>query len=182
MPRYDVPKAAPQPLRLVQELVNSVDLENDVEWLATPDELRTWLVDRELIPPRSAVRPADVRTAHRLRTAFRALLIANNEHTTPPEDALEIVNDAAERARLMPLLNGGAKLVPRADGVGAAFGKLVAVAFDAIQDGSWQRLKACRQCHWAFYDYSRNRAASWCSMAICGNRLKTRAYRARQRT
>ena len=34
-------------------------------------------------------------------------------------------------------------------------------------------------CRWAFYDYSRNRSASWCSMQLCGNRTKTRAYRRR---
>jgi predicted RNA-binding Zn ribbon-like protein len=49
-------------------------------------------------------------------------------------------------------------------------------------DGSWSRLKACRQCGWAFYDYSRNRSGSWCSMQLCGNRTKTRAYRRRQHT
>ena len=43
----------------------------------------------------------------------------------------------------------------------------------------WERLKACPQCGWSFYDYSRNRSATWCSMSLCGNRLKTRAYRRR---
>ena len=38
-PRYDVPNAAPEPLRQVQLLVNSADVENDVDWL--PD----WLAD-----------------------------------------------------------------------------------------------------------------------------------------
>jgi predicted RNA-binding Zn ribbon-like protein len=49
-------------------------------------------------------------------------------------------------------------------------------------DGSWSRLKACRNhgCRWAFYDYSRNRSASWCSMQLCGNRTKTRTYRRRR--
>lgn len=58
-------------------------------------------------------------------------------------------------------------------------GPIVAVAFEAMLDGSWRRLKACPQCGWAFYDYSKNRSATWCSMSICGNRLKTRAYRRR---
>jgi predicted RNA-binding Zn ribbon-like protein len=51
-----------------------------------------------------------------------------------------------------------------------------------MADGSWARLKACRSqlCKWLFYDRSRNRSAVWCSMAVCGNRTKTRAYRARR--
>ena len=50
----------------------------------------------------------------------------------------------------------------------------------AMLDGSWERLKACRNCHWSFYDYSPNRSATWCSMQLCGNRKKTRAYRRRR--
>src|SRR5262245_60837454 len=41
-PRYDVPKAAPPPLRLIQEFINTVDLENEREWLATPADLLAW--------------------------------------------------------------------------------------------------------------------------------------------
>jgi predicted RNA-binding Zn ribbon-like protein len=50
-----------------------------------------------------------------------------------------------------------------------------------MQDGTFARLKSCRNhdCRWAFYDYSKNRSASWCSMQLCGNRTKTRAYRRR---
>ena len=34
-PRYDVPKAAPEPLRAVQLFVNSIDLEHELDWLPT---------------------------------------------------------------------------------------------------------------------------------------------------
>ena len=32
-------------------------------------------------------------------------------------------------------------------------------------------------CRWAFLDTSKNRSRAWCSMSVCGNRTKTRAYR-----
>jgi predicted RNA-binding Zn ribbon-like protein len=53
-----------------------------------------------------------------------------------------------------------------------------------MADGSWSRLKTCRNhgCRWVFYDLSKNRSASWCSMQLCGNRRKTRVYRARRST
>ena len=43
------------------------------------------------------------------------------------------------------------------------------------------RLKACRQetCGWVFYDGSRNRSSSWCSMRVCGGRAKASSYRRR---
>jgi predicted RNA-binding Zn ribbon-like protein len=33
---------------------------------------------------------------------------------------------------------------------------------------------------WVFYDRSRNRSRHWCSMGVCGNRAKTRTYRAKR--
>ena len=68
------------------------------------------------------------------------------------------------------------------DGVGRRRQVVVAMAH-ADADGTWQRLKLCREdsCQWAFLDTSKNRSRTWCSMGICGNRSKTRAYRARQR-
>ena len=61
--------------------------------------------------------------------------------------------------------------------------RLFAIILAAHIDGTWPRLKACRNdiCRWAFYDTSKNQSGHWCSMAICGSRRKTRAYRARQR-
>ena len=43
-------------------------------------------------------------------------------------------------------------------------------------------LKACREetCGWVFYDGSRNRSSSWCSMQVCGGRAKASSYRRRQ--
>ena len=69
-----------------------------------------------------------------------------------------------------------------AGGIDGLCGQLVSVAVTAMLDGSWERLKACRNCRWAFFDESKNRSARWCSMSLCGNRLKTRAYRRRQRS
>jgi predicted RNA-binding Zn ribbon-like protein len=74
--------------------------------------------------------------------------------------------------------------VPQAPDVEGALGRVLAVAFTAMLDGTWLRLKVCRNhaCRWSFYDYSRNRSASWCSMQLCGNRTKTRSYRRRHAT
>jgi len=39
-------------------------------------------------------------------------------------------------------------------------------------------LKACPRevCGWAFYDRSPNNRATWCSMRVCGNRVKAGSY------
>lgn len=181
MPRYDIPKAAPEPLRLVQRLVNTVDLERGHDWLASPADLDDWLGQAELSVARNAT-PSDLRRAHDLRAALRELLVANNDGVPPPLDAVAAVNAAAAAGRLVPELDerGRVGFEPGGVGVDAALAQIVARAFTGMLDGNWQRLKACRNCRWAFYDYSRNRTASWCSMLLCGNRRKTRRYRERK--
>jgi predicted RNA-binding Zn ribbon-like protein len=88
---------------------------------------------------------------------------------------------AALRAGLDP--SSGATLVPRAGGVDGAIGRVLAAAFAAMLDGSWRRLKACPRevCGWAFYDRSTNASATWCSMQVCGGRVKAGAYYRRRR-
>lgn len=174
-----MPKAAPEPLAIVQRFVNTTDVENEREWLSTPDELAAWLREAGLELD-AAPGEADLARAHELREALRALLEANNGRPLSP-DAVSTFNAAAATARLSPELDqwGAVRLEPYAHGVDASLGRIVAVALGAMLDGSWSRLKACRNCRWAFHDYSRNRSASWCSMLLCGGRHKTRAYRRR---
>ena len=163
MPRYDLPKAAPEPLRRVQLLLNSCDVHGGAEWL--PE----WLSEQGLPGP-------ELERARELREALRTLVLVNNGF---PLDraALEVVNRAATHVSLRLEESG----VLRVQADGDALDSVVAVVLGAMLDGTWVRLKACRNCNWSFYDYSPNRSATWCSMQICGNRAKTRAYRRRRR-
>jgi predicted RNA-binding Zn ribbon-like protein len=162
-PRYDVPHAAPEPLRRVQLFVNSADVEHGADWL--PD----WLAEHGVA--------GEEQRARELREALRELVLANNHFENSgfavSSEALAIVNEAAGRIRLR--VDGGVHMEAR-----DALDEVVATMLGAMLDGTWVRLKACRNCHWSFYDYSPNRSATWCSMQLCGNRAKTRAYRKRR--
>jgi predicted RNA-binding Zn ribbon-like protein len=46
--------------------------------------------------------------------------------------------------------------------------ELLSAVFAAQENGTWERLKACAECHWALYDHTKNRSASWCDPAKCG--------------
>jgi predicted RNA-binding Zn ribbon-like protein len=170
-PRYDIPKAAPQPLRLVQQFVNTIDLEHEREWLTA------WLGERGVV----ASSESELDRAREVREAIRELLYANAGHALDA-DPVVTLNEAAIRARLVPDF-GRRELVAGAGGLDGALGGVLAVVFAAMADGSWARLKACRnhRCRWAFWDESRNRSAQWCSMQLCGNRTKIRSYRKRRR-
>lgn len=177
---------APEPVRLVQLFVNTVDLEDGDDAIADAHGLHAWLVEHRLIDPSSAV---PTRASHEravtLREALRSLAYANGGHELDPH-AIDTVNEAASRAGLRPLLTGPTKSEMRpasgAHAVDAALGRIVAAVHAGIADGTWPRLKACERdtCRWAFYDHSRNRSGHWCSMAVCGSREKNRrAYRRR---
>jgi predicted RNA-binding Zn ribbon-like protein len=179
-PRYDIPKAAPPPLRLIQEFVNTVDQEHGREWLPTPTALRGWLVERGLLAPGTRVLRTDLERALIFRAALRALVLANGRDVD--RRSVETLEHAARDAEMTLRLDpDGAMLVCDARGVAGALGRLLIVFFQTSRDGSWDRLKACPNCKWAFYDYSKNRSATWCSMRLCGNRTKTRSYYRRRR-
>ncbi len=165
-PQYDLPKAAPGPLRLVQVLVNTTDGHER-------ELLPEWLEERGV-----AATPAALARAREVREALRALLIANNERLAVPADAAEELERAAD-ARTLSIRFSRRRSSSRSRTVSTArSGRVLAAALACMRDGSWTRLKACRNCHWAFYDESRNRSAAWCSMQLCGNRLKTRRRKA----
>jgi predicted RNA-binding Zn ribbon-like protein len=178
-------KRAPAPLGVLQRFVNSVSFERGEEELETPEALRAWLVERELMDPDEPVSEGDLRRALDVREGLRALLFANNGHELDTA-AVERLDRAASRAGVclhFDGTDGSLRLEPDATGVDGAIARLMADVARATHEGSWERLKACPEetCRWAFYDHSKNRSARWCSMETCGNLHKARAYRARRR-
>ena len=175
---------APGALLAVQELVNTLDIEVGTDSIDSPAGLRTWLVERSLAPADLRPTDDDIARVAEFREALRALLHANNGGSVDPAELRSL--DRAGRGGLRVRFgeDGGAALEPQAEeAVAAAIGAIVAVVFVAIADGTFARLKACpgRDCGWAFYDRSSNASATWCSMAVCGGRVKAGAYYRRRR-
>jgi predicted RNA-binding Zn ribbon-like protein len=176
---------APGALLVVQELVNTRDVEAGTDSIEAPAGLRSWLADRSLAP--ADLRPTgdDVARVAEFREALRSLLHANNGGTVDPEELRSLNRAGRGGLRVRFDGNGGAVLEPQPEEpIAAAIGAIVAIVFTAMADGTFERLKACpgRDCGWAFYDLSKNRSARWCSMAVCGSREKVRAHRARRVT
>lgn len=179
---------APGELELVRAFVNTNNIEAGRDELGDADGARAWLHAHARLASDSVVGEDDARRVRATREALRALLHGHNgtdAHAHTRDDALAVLNDALTRARLTPLIHTGERLrlEPLAGDVEGALGRILRVVCAAMADGTWARLKACRNdgCQWAFYDASKNRSATWCSMAICGSRTKVRAYRQRRR-
>jgi predicted RNA-binding Zn ribbon-like protein len=185
-------KVAPGQLALIQALVNTQYGQGRrarVE-LTSPEQLRGWLVAHGLLVDGVPVTEGDLRRVFRLREALRGLLRSNNEiemdETEMRERRASAVEELNHLARNAPLTvhfhqNGLPTLEPDIAGVDGAIARLVGIVFTAMIDGIWSRLKVCRNapCQKAFYDTSKNRSGTWCSMAGCGSRLKARTYRGR---
>jgi predicted RNA-binding Zn ribbon-like protein len=157
----------------VQRFANTVDREHGREALHSPPSLRALLLGLGLLDRNAPVGVRELEAAHDLRDRIQAIALANNGVQTDAQlEAELVVRIDDERAVLEP---------SRRD-VDGALAALVGIVYTAMADGTWPRMKACRadSCHWLFYDRSRNHSAVWCSMAVCGNRTKTRAYRARR--
>ena len=175
---------APGQLEHVRAFVNSVDIEQGVEELDSPAHLAGWLTEHGLARAELEADPADLRRAAQLRDALRELLRAHTDGLPPPGPACTVLDEVARRARVTLRFDqhGAAKLESECAGVDRALGGLLTIVHDSIADGTWPRLKACREhtCAWAFYDHTKNRSGTWCTMDVCGNRAKARSYRERR--
>jgi predicted RNA-binding Zn ribbon-like protein len=175
---------APGELEHVRAFVNTVDLEEGTEALSGPDQLAGWLEHRGLAPAGLVASGDDLEHAIGLREALRAVLLAHNADTSVHADAASQLDRAAARARLRLRFDKqvSGTLEPEAHGVDGALGRLLAIVHLSAAEGTWVRLKACRDraCEWAFYDHTKNRSGAWCTMEVCGNRAKARAYRERR--
>ncbi len=98
--------------------------------------------------------PADLDLARRLRADLR---FAFEESHDPTHEALA--------------------------GLAASLAMIGIAAHGASTQGLWGRPRICAidECGWAHDDHSNDRPCQWCEHG-CGNRLRTRAHRARKRT
>ena len=179
-------KPAPLPLLALQAFANTLDIEDSIDHLDSPESFTRWLKRVGLAKRSLTTSTSDLEGARTLRTAVRRLLTANTRHTSD-RDANRALGRLASRYRVPLAAGADGRLEPDLSPVDKAedlVPQLLAVIFYAQATGTFERLKICEneECLWAFYDSSRNQMGTWCRMGLCGNRLKNRAYRERRRS
>jgi predicted RNA-binding Zn ribbon-like protein len=165
-------------------MVNSAGLEGQVAPVGLEPVrtlLNSWLIPNDTRQPTDNF--AEFARARRWRRSDAALvreLRDDLRHVVETADAGP-VNRWIERTALRPHAV--------ADGIGyrheaGPAGDYVAAVVSAISAGTWTRLKACPDCHWVFYDNTRNGSKRWCLMyaggpegRACGTIAKVRRYR-----
>jgi predicted RNA-binding Zn ribbon-like protein len=172
---------APGRLGLVQAFVNSFWDLDDHGCEVWPDAAgyRGWLLGRGFAA--GGAGEAERAEAICVREAIRALAYRNHDGESPGRE-LEVLDGAARHAPLTVRFDPVPRHAPLGDGHTALLGLVLGVVAEAMADGSWQRMKACPgpDCGWVFYDASRNHSSQWCSMRLCGNRVKGQRFRSRR--
>ncbi len=171
----------PAPIAVVREFVNTTDHETGSDDISTPEELGRYLRSSALWSGSGRATVVDLQRAHDLRAGLRGALELNHEggSTSLPVLAaalreLSVGLDWTEQAVALRVTEVGVR---------GALARIGLAAHTCCVDGAWGRLKICAsdQCEWAYFDHSKNRSRNWCEYG-CGNKIKTRAYRARQRS
>lgn len=172
-------RPAPGQIELIVELLNTLDLRTygesqrllERDELADSDRARAWFTSHGLLEEQTLVPLERVGECRRLRDQLRAVLAGRGSGFTRLVE-LEMVFSG----------HGSPSVGPTGSGVDGAMSGLLAILTASVLNGSWARLRICgaADCQRAFFDSSRNGRARWCSMRICGNRMKTRTYRRRK--
>jgi predicted RNA-binding Zn ribbon-like protein len=126
----------------------------------------------------------EVAWASEVREALRDLLRANSGGT-PSLASLEIIDRAARIIQVgLGFGSEGSSVRPAGRGLEREVATVLIAVHSAMADGTWERIRTCRNpdCRWAFYDRSRNHSKVWCTMAECGNKMKARRFRQRRKT
>lgn len=174
------PDEAPGRLDLLRRFVNTLELPDGPDALSTPESATRWCRSEGL--PLVA-NQEDCDRLRAFREALRDALFANNGELDPAKAWKELERFAHGTSLAIVIERNLPVLRPAGSGVAATIAALLAVVYDAVSDGTWQRLRACRKstCRFAYYDHSKNASRAWCSMTTCGNREKAQRRRQRER-
>ncbi len=151
--------------------------------LATPRSAANWLALSGFGAGESLTDEAHA-TLLELRTALLSLAL-QNAGGPAASGTVDALNRIAAAAPLSVMFSdaGKASLVSAGEGPNGFAAEILGRVYETQLDGTWERLKACPadRCLHVFFDTSRNRTSTWCSMAVCGNRAKVRSYQDRKR-
>jgi predicted RNA-binding Zn ribbon-like protein len=174
--------ADPQQLALFVSFGNSIDIDSGQDDFDSPDRFGRWLAAHGFEFGREPT-AAELEFATVMRDAIRAELHAHHDGGSDPDARARLDSYAGRLPLRAAFGDGPATLVAAGEGVEQMLGEVVAQMVLAERDGTWSRLKICREdtCQWVFFDQSKNQSKTWCSMGTCGNRNKTRSYRSRRR-
>ena len=185
----------PDALAHIYDLANALDLRSFVQHgvkhttrdeLGSSKDLASWLARRGLLENGGKLSQNTYDSTLRLRAGIRDYLQRDPAERHFEADTVRELNQALQQFPLVvEVSNKQSKMTmhgiwrDRSAGIVA----IVEQFYDGAANGALDRLKMCasEECRRVFYDRSKPGTRRWCQAALCGNRIKTRAYRERHK-
>ena len=168
----DLVAVGPSDEALLLELLNTTPVVDGVprDDLAEPKAARAWMRERGIAPTEG-----ELAALLEARSTLQNVVRGDARPATLQRflDAVSLRPSAgADGPDWRLVVNGGSKGAARA-----------VLAWDALRISSPGRLRPCAntECRLFLIDRSKPNTARWCSMAICGNRMKARRHYRRAR-
>jgi predicted RNA-binding Zn ribbon-like protein len=185
----------PDQLANLYDFANSLDVRNFIhhgvphpqdDELTGPRELGVWMAQRGLSWTSAKITPAMFSTALRLRASIRSYLQCDPAERRKNKDAVRTLNAALQPFPLLARaqIDRGMTLGAAREDALAGLSTIAAELYNGSVTGTLDRLKMCaaEECRRVFFDRSKPATRRWCMSTLCGNRIKTRAYRERRRS
>ena len=120
------------------------------------------------------------------RERLREAVLRMEAGSAPSDDFLKEINAQLQQHPLRSALrrrNGGVVRETFFDPVEPAdlWAPIVDGAADLLAETETSRIRQCESCIVHFFDTSKKGSRRWCSMNICGNKIKVAAYQRRKR-
>jgi predicted RNA-binding Zn ribbon-like protein len=184
----------PDQLAHLYDFANSLDVRHFVhhgvqhaqsDELGGPKELGAWIGKHGPSGAVGKITPAMFEAALQLRADIRGYLGCDPVERRRNARIAGLLNKALKQFPLVAEALGerGFALKASRDDALAGLSVVVAELYDGAIQGTLDRLKMCasEECRRVFYDRSKPATRRWCMSTLCGNRIKTRTYRARHR-
>lgn len=123
----------------------------------------------------------------KLREELRAEVVAREAGKTVHRSMIEVLNRLMSKHPMLIRLRASSRSYSPEQWFELRqpedlFAPLAHSAAMLLTDADRTRLRKCAHCVLHFYDTSKKGTRRWCSMNLCGNRLKVAAYAARRRS
>lgn len=153
--------------------------------LKTPRELGAWMSRRGLLVTTARITPEMFETTRQLRSDLRSYLQRDPGWRQEKRNLVRSLNRMMVLFPLVAEAGEKGELSLRAARTDALAGlsSVVVQLYEGSKNGTLDRLKMCasEECRRVFFDRSKPASRRWCMSTLCGNRMKTRAYRERHR-
>ena len=160
-------------------------IRREFEQLHSTADLDSWLRTVIGSDHRTKAASEDLECAIELREAIFLVIRASTRGQPPLRAHLELINTVGAQPPLTPLLEPDGKTQgwQRPICLQAVLATIARDAIELLTGPTADRVRECANplCELVVVDLSPPGARRWCAMNRCGNRSKTKAYRARQR-